>query len=167
MPEDQQQQDQQGEQKADEKQLAPEGERALERIKAELKEAKAKAKANEDAAKRLADIEEANQTEQQKIAARAEKAERELAAERLNGWRTSVALEKGLTASQAKRLVGNTRDELTADADELLADIGAAKEKQDRRSPSFDQGSRTNDKPSAKEQADAQLARRFPQAAAK
>jgi hypothetical protein len=35
--------------------------------------------------------------------------------------RAEVAAEKGLTAAQAKRLVGTTRDELLADADEFLA----------------------------------------------
>lgn len=38
--------------------------------------------------------------------------------------RLTVALEKGLTASQAKRLVGNTKDELMADADELVQSFG-------------------------------------------
>ena len=37
--------------------------------------------------------------------------------------RNSVALDKKLTPSQAKRLVGSTREELEADADELLADL--------------------------------------------
>jgi hypothetical protein len=41
--------------------------------------------------------------------------------------RAEVANAKGLTPSQAKRLVGATRDELEADADELLKDIGAQK----------------------------------------
>lgn len=41
--------------------------------------------------------------------------------------RAEVANAKGLTATQAKRLVGETREELEADADELLADIGAQK----------------------------------------
>jgi hypothetical protein len=41
--------------------------------------------------------------------------------------RAEVANAKGLTPTQAKRLVGETREELEADADELLADIGAAK----------------------------------------
>lgn len=35
-----------------------------------------------------------------------------------------VALDKGLTKTQAKRLVGKTREELEADADELLAEWG-------------------------------------------
>ena len=41
--------------------------------------------------------------------------------------RAEIANAKGLTPSQAKRLVGSTREELEADADELLADIGAQK----------------------------------------
>ena len=49
--------------------------------------------------------------------------------------RAEVANAKGLTASQAKRLVGSTKEELEADADELLKDIGAQK-KQGNRVPS-------------------------------
>jgi cell division septum initiation protein DivIVA len=41
--------------------------------------------------------------------------------------RAEIANAKGLTPSQAKRLVGETREELEADATELLADIGAQK----------------------------------------
>jgi hypothetical protein len=37
-----------------------------------------------------------------------------------------VAAEKGLTAKQATRLHGSTREELAADADELLADLKPA-----------------------------------------
>jgi hypothetical protein len=40
--------------------------------------------------------------------------------------RLTVALEKGLTAVQAKRLMGNTKEELEADADELVASFGGA-----------------------------------------
>lgn len=39
--------------------------------------------------------------------------------------RAEVANAKGLTPTQAKRLVGTTREELEADADALLADLGA------------------------------------------
>lgn len=41
--------------------------------------------------------------------------------------RAEIANAKGLTPSQAKRLVGATREELEADADELIKDIGAQK----------------------------------------
>ncbi len=40
--------------------------------------------------------------------------------------RLSVALEKGLTKAQAARLVGTTEEELTADADALLTELGIA-----------------------------------------
>lgn len=39
--------------------------------------------------------------------------------------RYEVALEKGLTKKQAKRLVGNTKEELEADADDLLEEFGS------------------------------------------
>lgn len=39
--------------------------------------------------------------------------------------RAEVANAKGLTTTQAKRLVGATKEELEADADELIKDIGA------------------------------------------
>lgn len=38
--------------------------------------------------------------------------------------RAELALEKGLTLSQAKRLVGENREELEADAEELAKDLG-------------------------------------------
>jgi hypothetical protein len=47
--------------------------------------------------------------------------ERELGAERQARWRAEVAAEKNLTAAQAARLVGATRDELAADADALVS----------------------------------------------
>jgi hypothetical protein len=52
--------------------------------------------------------------------------------------RYEVALEKGLNLTRAKRLVGATRDELVADADELLADLGPAdgKDRKDSKPPS-------------------------------
>jgi hypothetical protein len=47
--------------------------------------------------------------------------EQQLAEERQARWRAEVAAEKGLNAQQAARLQGSTRDELTADADALVA----------------------------------------------
>jgi hypothetical protein len=63
-----------------------------------------------------------------------EKAERERDELRLAHARAEVALAKGLTPTQAKRLVGTTKDELEADADELLADLGSTKAKADPKS---------------------------------
>lgn len=41
--------------------------------------------------------------------------------------RAEIANAKGLSATQAKRLIGSNREELEADADELLKDIGERK----------------------------------------
>lgn len=80
------------------------------------------------------EADQASKSELQKAIERAESAEKALTPAQSQVARLEVALEKGLTATQAKRLVGSTREELSADADELLADLGAkpgAKPKQD------------------------------------
>ena len=95
-----------------------------ERVLAESRKWESRAKENSKAAERLAAIEEEKKTAEQKLEERATKAEKDLADVRIESARNAVALEKGLTASQAKRLVGSTPEELAADADELLRDLG-------------------------------------------
>lgn len=101
--------------------LGENGKAALEKERAARREAEKRAKANEDAAKRLAEIEEANKTEQQKAIDRAEKAEREAAELRQQVLRRDVAAAKGIPAELADRLRGDDREALEADADTLLA----------------------------------------------
>lgn len=79
-----------------------------------------RAKENKSAADKLAEIEAANQTEAEKAAAKAAAAEERATQAELRALRLEVAAEKGLTPAQAKRLVGSTREELEADAAELL-----------------------------------------------
>lgn len=74
---------------------------------------------------KLKEYEDRDKSESEKLTedrdshkSRADKAESELA-------RYKVAMAKGLTPGQAKRLVGSTEEELAADADEMLADIGS------------------------------------------
>lgn len=43
----------------------------------------------------------------------------------LENLRLTVAVEKGLNAAQLKRLIGSTKEELLADADELLKSFGS------------------------------------------
>lgn len=74
---------------------------------------------------RLKDIEDKDKTEVERLTAKVTELETSLGAAMVSGARLEVALDKGLTAAQAKRLVGDTWDDLTADADELLADLGA------------------------------------------
>lgn len=91
--------------------------------------------ADAEKARQWDEAQEANRTEIEKVQARAEAAEAELNSTRLEALRASVALSKGLSASQAKRLVGSTLEELQADADDLLADL---KSSQPAATPSSD-----------------------------
>lgn len=59
------------------------------------------------------------------------KAEAERDQANLRADRMEIAQEKGLTPAQAKRLVGENRDELEADAEELVKDLGLDLDKQD------------------------------------
>lgn len=70
---------------------------------------------------------DAAKSELQKAADRAEAAEKERDQLRAASLRAEVALAKGLNANQAKRLVGTTKEELEADADELLNDLASTK----------------------------------------
>jgi hypothetical protein len=63
----------------------------------------------------------------EKLTARAEQAERERTETAAKATRLEVAFDKGLTPAQAKRLVGTTREELEADAEEILRDFPALK----------------------------------------
>jgi hypothetical protein len=87
------------------------------------KENKGKLDELEPLAKQAREAEEAKKTEMQRLQDRAEKAEKERDSHASTATRLQVAMEKGLTPSQAKRLVGSTREELEADADELIADL--------------------------------------------
>lgn len=82
----------------------------------ELEPLAAKAKELEDAGK--SDLERLS-AEAQTHQSRADKAEQEL-------LRLRVAMRKGLTETQARRLVGSTEDELEEDADDLLASFRPA-----------------------------------------
>jgi hypothetical protein len=70
------------------------------------------------------EIDQQSKSEAEKAAERITAAESARLAAEARADRIEVALEKGLTPSQAKRLVGSTREELEADADELLKDLG-------------------------------------------
>lgn len=128
----------QEEPKSPEDALGDAGKKALE---AERKNARAAAKERDALAARLKEFEDRDKTEQQKLAERAEAAEKRAQELESRALRLEVASEKGLNAAQAKRLVGTTREELEADADELLETFKPAEPK----TPSLDLdlGSRT------------------------
>jgi len=68
----------------------------------------------------------------EKLTERISKHEDELASERLARYRAEVANEKGLPSPLAARLTGTTREELAADADELLKLLPSTPEKGQR-----------------------------------
>jgi uncharacterized membrane protein YqiK len=87
----------------------------------------AQAKANAEAARRLKELEDADKSEVTKLNERTVAAEKLAAEAQRELLRLRVASRKGLTEAQAKRLVGETEEELEADAEELLESFGAPK----------------------------------------
>jgi hypothetical protein len=81
---------------------------------------------------------DADKTEAEKRAA----AEQRAVDAELRATRLEVAHEKGLTPAQAKRLVGTTREEFAADADEILRDFPTAPAKPAAPKPDPSQGAR-------------------------
>lgn len=71
----------------------------------------------------LKEFKDRDKTEAEKVAERAQTAEERATKAESKATRLEVAFEKGLTPAQAKRLVGETREELEADADEILRDF--------------------------------------------
>jgi hypothetical protein len=83
----------------------------------------ADAKKNASAAQRLAEVEDADKSEVQKANDKAAAAEARAKTAEVRVARLEVAAAKGLGPTLAARLVGETREELEADADELMAQL--------------------------------------------
>lgn len=107
--------------------LGDAGKRALD---AERKRARDEKKRADDLAARLKAIEDKDKSDSE--LAREEAANEKTRADKAEAraMRLEVAHDKGLTSAQANRLVGTTKEELEADADELLAQF-SPKETQD------------------------------------
>jgi hypothetical protein len=107
-------------------------------LKAEVKKWKAlarqnekAAKANAEAAEKLVELEAGKSPDAEKLRQDNERLQGELAKSKLEAIRMKVAMEKGLTPAQAKRLVGDTEEEMSEDADELLETFKPAKPAKD------------------------------------
>lgn len=98
-------------------------------VRKALKAERAAAKKAREEAERLAakvkEHEDAQKSDQQKLEERATGAEGEAKQAKLEAARLRVALKKGLTETQAKRLVGESEEDLEKDADELLESFKA------------------------------------------
>jgi hypothetical protein len=100
---------------------------------------------------------EADKSETEKRTA----AEDRAAKAELRVLRLEVAHEKGLTPTQSKRLVGDNREDLEADADEILRDFPAAANKPKAPKTDPSQGSRGGKPASGREAALAEAQKRF------
>ena len=94
--------------------------------KAEARKWETRAKQNAEAAKRLAALEEAQKTAEQKAAERLAAAEKRAAEAELLLLKREIAEEVGLPKSWAARLQGTTKEEIEADAKALAKDLPAA-----------------------------------------
>lgn len=88
---------------------------------------KALAKANKEAEQarlKVKEFEDRDKTEIERASEKLTELEKTATSATVDAIRFEIALDKGLTKNQAKRLVGSTREELEADADELVKDLG-------------------------------------------
>ena len=101
------------------------------KLLAESRKWESRAKENREAAKRLAEMEEANKSDAEKLAdatkraeeAEAKIAEYERAAERAEAIR-EVAAERGIDADILARMAGDTREEIEGNAEFIAAKLG-------------------------------------------
>lgn len=106
---------------------------------------KALKKANREAEQarlKLKQIEDAGKSETQRITEERDSLKGDLTSAQVQALRFEIALDKGIPKAIAQRLQGATREEMEADADELLKTIGGGK-----KSPSFDGGAKDKDAP--------------------
>lgn len=80
----------------------------------------------EPKAKQFETLEAASKSELERAQEQAQALQNELATTQRQALLASVALEKGLPANLARRLQGESREDLEADADELLALFGTS-----------------------------------------
>lgn len=95
-------------------------------LAAERRNAQQAARRADQLQARLDELENAGKTEAERLQGTLQTTTQERDTATATVARLEVALEKGLSAVLAKRLVGNTREELEADADELLKTFSPA-----------------------------------------
>lgn len=93
-------------------------------VAAERKARRDAEKAANDLRAKLKELEDRDKSESEKLAGKIAEAEKRATDAEARALRMEVASAKGLTAAQAKRLVGASQEELEADADELLSTFG-------------------------------------------
>lgn len=98
-------------------------------------------KRGDELASKVKQFEDSTKSEQEKAAEAAQAAQQQAEAATREAARLRIALKKGLTETQAKRLVGDTEEDLEKDADDLLSSF------KDDDSSGDDDGARRTPKP--------------------
>lgn len=98
--------------------------REIERLRREAARYRTERKELEPLARRARELEDQSKTETQRLTEQLQASDRRAGESAAAALRYEVALEQGLTAVQARRLVGTTKEELEADARELLESFG-------------------------------------------
>lgn len=97
----------------------------IRKANAEARALRERLKAAEEKAAKYDEWQETQKSEQQRAAEAREAAEKRARDAEQQLLRLEVAIAKGLTPAQARRLQGETREELESDADALLEEFGA------------------------------------------
>lgn len=93
---------------------------SLKKANAEAAAYRKKVRDLEPLAKRAKELEDASKSDIERATEALTVAEKRAQEAELKALKLEVAAEKGLNASQARRLVGTTKEELEADADDLI-----------------------------------------------
>lgn len=97
--------------------LGDAGKKALDAERKARRDAEQKLKALED---QLKELQDKDKSEVERLRDEVESLKAQAQTSSAAALRAEVAMAKGLTPAQAKRLVGDTREDLEADADEIL-----------------------------------------------
>lgn len=92
-----------------------------EKWKAQARKHETRAKENSERARKFDELEASQKSELEKATDAVRQAEERAAKAERDALRFRIAAKKGLNDTQAKRLLGETEEELEQDADELLA----------------------------------------------
>lgn len=101
--------------------------RAITKLRTESKSQKAAMAEMRDKAEKFDALSDANKSDSEKLTEKVTSSEQRATTAEARADRLEVAIEKGLTLNEAQRLVGGTKEELLADADVFLSDIGERK----------------------------------------
>lgn len=116
-------------------QLGDAGKKALDAERAARKKLEDELKELRPLAAKVKEAEDAKKGEVERLTEQLSVVTRERDAAVVDRDKFKVGLAKGLSLTQAKRLVGTNEDEFTTDADELLTDLGAKPNGEQRPAP--------------------------------